>query len=529
MKSFLRKYGLVIALLVALPTVTKAASSLIKFETIVNKDVGGDCSKQGACPIPVAIGVGSFNSNTDSIKDLAVVNVGADNVAILLGDGLGNFSSPADPDDKLEVGRKPTSIAVARFNNDTFDDLAVVSFGDPDSDPPTAGDLRIFLGQGDGTFTALAPITFPVDAGPLFVVAADFDGDGFQDLAVANHGADPTPIGTTVSIYLGNGDGTFTRKDCDTVAGGIQDCSVGQQPVSIAVGDFDGDSKLDLAVANFFDSTITILKGDGTGLFTEISSCDGTHQQCPALNLPVTILAADVDGDTKPDLIVATALNKLVQVYRNTGNSLAPFPETPEKYVLSKTPVDLAFGDVNGDGVSDLVAPGFPGTQFSVLLGNGSGTAGQGDGTFQKKQQFKTTVKKATGIFSLSVADLTGDGKNDIAVANNFVSILKNDSTFPGSTTPITVTPLGTPWTAATPQTVTWNPGSWDTTTKGTVTIKFSGDNGLTFTTLGKNVLNSLGTANINAPGATATAIIRVCSVQYPGICGDSGTFVINP
>jgi len=170
--------------------------------------------------------------------DLAVANVGSDNVSILLGNGTGSVGTATN----FDTGDAPSSVAIGDYNGDTFLDLAVANLA--------SDNLSILLGNGDGTFDAAVP--YGAGDGPNSVVVGDFNGDTNQDLAVDNRDS------SDVSILLGNGDGTF-----DTAV----DFGTGNGPLDIAVGDFDSDGNLDLATANIGSGDVSILLGNGDGTF----------------------------------------------------------------------------------------------------------------------------------------------------------------------------------------------------------------------------------------------------------------------
>lgn len=182
--------------------------------------------------------IGDFNG--DGKPDLAVANIGAGTVSILLGTGTGTFGKKTD----FATGPGPSSLAAGDFNRDgKLDlrdgklDLAVANAGGP-------GTVSILLGDGAGSFGA--PTAFAVASGTVDVVAADFDGDGKLDLATANPTTDDT-----VSILRGNGDGTFVTPATDV--------AVGSDPRALAVGDFNRDGTPDLAVATRLSHTVSVL------------------------------------------------------------------------------------------------------------------------------------------------------------------------------------------------------------------------------------------------------------------------------
>ena len=214
--------------------------------------------------------MGDFNG--DGIQDLVLANNSSNNVSVFLGDGSGQFRPPRN----FNVGTDPYSVAVGDFNNDGKQDLAVANY--------TSSNVSILLGDGQGNFGAATNIA--AGTYPSSIALGDFNNDGQQDLAVANNGSN------NVSIFLGNGAGSFTGP-----ANVLVDCG----PSSVAIGDFDGDGKQDLALASTGcngTSNTAILLGDGAGHFSSpILIATG--------NDPRSIAVGDFNGDGKQDLAVA--------------------------------------------------------------------------------------------------------------------------------------------------------------------------------------------------------------------------------
>jgi hypothetical protein len=284
-----------------------------------------------AGPTPFAVAVGDFNG--DGVPDLAVANnVTQGTVSILLGNGDGSFQAPVS----YRVGTWPTSVAVADFNGDGIPDLAVanelaygvtVLLGNGDGsfrpavssgaglDPyaVAVGDFNgdgipdlavtnyyylqgvsILLGNGDGTFVHASSINDAADGWHNAVAVGDFNGDGIPDLAVTSIGSE------SVSVFLGNGDGTFQH----AVSYGVD--SYGR---SVAVADFNGDGLPDLAVANSADA-VSVLLGNGDGTFQPaVNYAVGTN--------PMSVAVEDFNGDGFPDLAVANYASATVSVLLN--------------------------------------------------------------------------------------------------------------------------------------------------------------------------------------------------------------------
>ncbi|MGE5306193.1 MAG: FG-GAP-like repeat-containing protein, partial [Alphaproteobacteria bacterium] len=344
-----------------------------------------------------SVALGDFNG--DGQPDLAVANGGDTSttpllpgtVSILLADDTGKLGAATN----FSVGTIPYSVTVGDFNGDGKLDLAVANSG--------SNNVSVLLGHGDGTF---GPATnFSAGAGARFVAVGDFNGDGKLDLAVANAGDRSTSfvIGGSLAILLGNGDGTFG-------AAMTMDFPAGSIPTAVAVEDFNGDGRLDVAVANGGSNTVSILLGNGDGTF-------GAATNFTAGTGPVDVRAADFDGDGKIDLAVVNSGGNNVSILLGTGTGSFG---TAKNFAVGNQPVSLTVGDFDGDGNLDLAVANSALNNLSILRGKGDGN-------------FFAAANCCTGSLPWSVAaeDFNGDGKLDLVVAlyNNAVSILLGDGT----------------------------------------------------------------------------------------------------
>ena len=227
--------------------------------------------------------------------------------------------------------------------------------------------------------------------GPYSIAIADFNGDGKADLATANLTVN------TVSVLLGNGSGSF---------GSATNFNVDSGPRSVATGDFNGDGKTDLATANYNDNTISVLLGNGNGGFSPaISFGVGVR--------PRFITVGDFNRDNKLDLTVANYNDNTVSVLLGNGNGAFG---SATNFSVENGPFSVAVGDFNKDGKADLVIANFFSNSVSLLLGDGSGS-------------FGSAINFSVGIrpTSVAVGDFNGDANPDLAVTNSFentVSVL---------------------------------------------------------------------------------------------------------
>jgi hypothetical protein len=240
---------------------------------------------------PNAVAVGDFNG--DGNLDLAVVNQTDNTVSILLGNGDGTFQAKQP----YATGKGPVSLVVGDFNGDGIPDLAVAN--------NTDNTVSILLGKGDGSFPA--PVPYTTGKNPISVTAGVFTSSGFLDLAVANLSDN------TVSVLLGNGDGTFQSQAT---------YATGNSPYAVVAGSLSGVGEVDLAVANSGDNTVTLLDSNGNGHFTAGSSYNLFRPYSTGAG-PISIALGDLNGDGMTDMAVLNNTGDTVTVLLNESGPLA--------------------------------------------------------------------------------------------------------------------------------------------------------------------------------------------------------------
>lgn len=333
---------------------------------------------------PFAVGsaprsVTSADFNADGNADLAVTNGATNTVAVLLGNGAGNFALAVN----FVVGIGPLSVTSADFNNDGKTDLAVAVGGN--------NTLSVLLGNGAGGFAPA--VTFAVGAQPRSITSADFNADGNADLATANYNSN------NISVLLGNGTGSF---------GAAVNFAVGTNPFSVTNADFNADGKADLAVANSNSNNVSILFGNGAGSFASaVNFAVGTN--------PRLVISADFNADGKADLATANIITNNVSVL--LGNGAGSFVPAVN-FAVGSGPESVTSADFNADGKTDLATANVTSNDVSVLLGNGAGSFVP-----------SANCGVGTGPRSIISADFNTDGKADLVTANwgsDNVSVLLN-------------------------------------------------------------------------------------------------------
>ncbi len=357
----------------------------------------------GASPLAASLG----DLNGDGKPDMAVANRSSDNVSIFLnttppGATTPTFSAKAD----FTTGTAPRSVSIGDFNGDGKPDLAMANDG--------ANSISVLFNTttpGTATPTFSAKTDFTAGINPRSSSIGDLNGDGKLDLAVANFSSN------SVSVFLN----TTTHGATTPTFSTKTDFSTGFVPPSVSIGDLNGDGKPDLIVVGMVSGGVSVLLNTTTpGATTPTFSAKTDFISGSLGNNPITVSINDLNGDGKPDFIVANASLDNVAVFLNTTTPGATTPtfSTKTDFNTGSSPITVVAKDLNGDGKPDIAVANQNSENISVLVN--TTTPGATTPTFSAKTDF-TTGKGNIPVF-LAIDDLNGDGKPDLAVTNSNAS-----------------------------------------------------------------------------------------------------------
>ena len=326
--------------------------------------------------------------NSDTYPDLVVTSETDSNATILLNDGKGGFSPT--PHSPFFAGPSPNDVCIADFNKDQHPDLAFANH--------EKKYITVLLGDGKGNFKQANHSPFTTEGIPHVhgIAAGDFNNDGWPDLVTESWGNDQ------VEVLYGDSTTSFKKPH--------QFIKVGKRPYQrLRAADLNDDGIADIVTTNAEDNTVSILLADGKGGFHEPA---GSPFACG--DNPFNMAIGDVNADGKPDLAIVNSPSSMAEgkgrngltVLLNDGQGKftmlkgAPFP-------AGQNPNRVAIGDVNGDGINDIVSSDFDGNQvFLFLMDKEHAPAGKVIATDQQPK-------------GIAMARLNSDNKADIVICNH--------------------------------------------------------------------------------------------------------------
>ena len=379
---------LILLVLCSLADLAQAATKPAQFTTgqlfFVGEDYRQDLSITW-------LAYGDFNN--DGKLDLVSADAGGPAFSVMLGNGDGTFQ-PGNVIYLPTGSAPPEYVAVGDVNHDGNEDVVVRTAATPSL-------LYIYLGNGKGGFSLAGSYATGNSASSNYhgFALADLRGIGKLDI-VATDNQD-----NTVSVLLGNGDGTFKPQVTYPTGSGTA-------PVDLTVGDFDNDGHLDVATVNSSTPGMSILRGNGDGSFQAPTIYAG------GFNGASGIVTGDLKGDGNLDIVIASLDGATVFL----GSGSGTFQPGVSYFVPYGN--SIAIGDLNGDKRPDLVVSDGSDSALYVLLG-------KGDGTFQPAVGYATDWSSQAVV----LADFNGDGHLDVAVGNSFgaqgvVALGNGDGTF---------------------------------------------------------------------------------------------------
>jgi hypothetical protein len=331
---------------------------------------------------PVAITVSDFNR--DDRLDIAIVNRDTSNIGIFLGFGNGSFENQVSY--SVDFFQSPCSIVVLDFGDDNQFDIITADY---DGDG-----IGILLGYRNGTFGALHKYTTEIGSTPTQVSLGDFNNDNRLDIAVVNHGTND------VLVYFGYEDGVF-------YSGEPYSTGTRSGPLSLAIGDFNNDHRLDFATTNIYTNDIAVFLGYGNTPFGGISSYSFSYGL-----QPYAAAVGDFNDDGRSDIVITNYGTNNVSILLNQGIGNV-YSMTTYSTGVGSAPCSVAVGEFNNDNHLDIVVANCETNNIIIFLGSGNGTFATGHNYSTGDRSYPQ---------SIGIADFNNDNITDIVVANSGTS-----------------------------------------------------------------------------------------------------------
>jgi hypothetical protein len=347
--------------------------------------------------------VAAADVDGDGDPDLVSANLHGDNLTVFLQLSSESFGAASLTLGGFPTTNSPGSVAAADLDGDGDQDLVSANRGDsfhPESN------LTVFFQPSPGSYAA-TPLTLggsETTNRPFSVAAADLDGDGDQDFVSANAGGE-SGINSSLTVFFQPSPGSFGATPL-TLGGS----ATTNQPHSVVAADLDGDGDQDLVSANANGSDLTVYFQLSPGNFAAAPLALGG---LGTTDWPVSVVAADLDGDGNQDLVSANRNgNNLTVFFQLSPGSFGAAPHTLGGFPTTESPVSVAAADLDGDGDQDLVSANLFGDNLTVFLQ-------LSPRSFAASPLTLGGSASTNGPVSVAVADIDGDGDQDLVSANS--------------------------------------------------------------------------------------------------------------